>query len=91
MWPAALGRIVAVAAVVGAGGVAGSPTQIVDAESGRLADLAVVAGLGLLGAGVVLAADQVLGVRRALSRRDSTDPPTPGPTTTAEPTTEVSA
>ncbi len=88
LWPAALGRIVAVAAVVGAGAwwVA---DQLVDAGSGRLADLAVVAGIGLVGTGLILVADQLLGVRRALSRRDPTATLEPGPTTTAEPTSEV--
>ncbi len=90
LWPAALGRIVAVAAVVGAGAwwVA---DQLVDAGSGRLADLAVVAGIGLVGTGLILVADQLLGVRRALSRRDPTATLEPGPTTTAEPTSEVGA
>ena len=90
LWPAALGRVVAVSSVVGlaAWWAAG---QLVDADSGRAADLVVVAGLGLAGAGLIFAADQLLGVRRALSRRQSVTPATPDPTTTAEPTTEVGA
>jgi putative peptidoglycan lipid II flippase len=91
LWPAALGRVVAVATVVGAG-VWWAADQLVDERSGRLADLAVVAVLGLVGAGMILAADQALGVRRALSRRDPTAAAaTPSPTTTAEPTSEVGA
>jgi putative peptidoglycan lipid II flippase len=90
LWPAALGRIVAVASIVGVAAwwVA---DQLVDADSGRGLDLVVVAGLGAVGAGLILLGDQVAGVRRALSRREMTDPPAPGPTTTAEPTSEVGA
>jgi putative peptidoglycan lipid II flippase len=88
--PAALGRIVAVATIVAVGAwwVA---DQLVDADSGRGLDLLVVAGLGAVGAGLILVGDHVVGVRRALSRRELTDPPAPGPTTTAEPTSEVGA
>jgi putative peptidoglycan lipid II flippase len=90
LWPAALGRIVAVSSAVGVG-VWWAAERLVDADSSRAADLVVVAGLALVGGGLILAADQVLGVRRALSRRQSVAPATPGPTTTAEPTTEVGA
>jgi putative peptidoglycan lipid II flippase len=90
LWPAALGRIVAVSSAVGLA-VWWAADRLVDADSSRAADLAVVAGLGLVGTGLILAADQVLGVRRALSPRQSEAPATPGPTTTAEPTTEVGA
>jgi putative peptidoglycan lipid II flippase len=90
LWPAALGRIVAVSSAVGLA-MWWAADQLVDADSGRAADLVVVAGLGLVGAGLILGADQVLGVRRALSRRHPVAPATPGPTTTAEPTTEVGA
>jgi putative peptidoglycan lipid II flippase len=90
LWPAALGRIVAVSSAVGLA-VWWAAERLVDADSGRAADLVVVAGLALVGGGLILAADQVLGVRRALSQRQSVAPATPGPTTTAEPTTEVGA
>jgi putative peptidoglycan lipid II flippase len=90
LWPAALGRIVAVSSAVGVA-VWWAADRLVDADSSRAADLAVVAGLGLVGTGLILAADRVLGVRRALSPRQSVAPATPGPTTTAEPTTEVGA
>jgi putative peptidoglycan lipid II flippase len=90
LWPAALGRIVAVSSAVGLA-VWWAAERLVDADSGRAADLVVVAGLALVGGGLILAADQVLGVRRALSQRQSVAPTTPGPTTTAEPTTEVGA
>jgi putative peptidoglycan lipid II flippase len=90
LWPAAFGRIVAASSVVGlaAWWVA---DRLVDADSSRVADLAVVAGVGLAGAGAILALDRLLGVRGALSHRQSVPPATPGPTTTAEPTTEVGA
>jgi putative peptidoglycan lipid II flippase len=70
LWPAALGRVVAVSAAVGAGAWAVSGAVLGD-DPGRLADLAVVAGLGLVGAGVVLAGYRVLGVREALTTRQS--------------------
>jgi putative peptidoglycan lipid II flippase len=90
LWPAALGRIVAVSALVGVAAWWVADT-LVDATSAWLADLAVVAGLGLLGTGLILAGDHLLGVRRALSRREGTPSPDAGPTTTAEPTSEVGA
>jgi uncharacterized membrane protein YhiD involved in acid resistance len=70
LWPAALGRVVAVSAAVGVGAWAVSGAVLGD-DPGRLADLAVVAGLGLVGAGVVLAGYLVLGVREALTTRQS--------------------
>ena len=90
LWPAAIGRIVAVSGVVGLAAW-WAADRLVDAGSSRVADLAVVAGLGLVGAGLILAAYQVLGVRRALSDREPAVPPAPGPSTTAEPTSEVGA
>jgi putative peptidoglycan lipid II flippase len=77
--PAALGRILAVGVVVGGAAWAVSGALLGD-DPARLADLAVVAGVGLLGAGLVLAAYQVLGVRRALTTRESV----PGPAAPAE-------
>jgi hypothetical protein len=74
LWPAALGRILAVGVVAGGGAWALSGALLGDDPS-RLADLAVVAGVGLLGAGLVLVAYQLLGVRRALTTRESVAAP----------------
>jgi len=68
LWPAGLGRVAAVSALVGLGAWATS-RALVDAESGKLADLAVVAGLGLAGAGIVALGYRVVGVHRVLSER----------------------
>ncbi len=68
--PAALGRVVAISVAVGAAAWAVSGALLGD-DSGRLADAAVVAGLGVVGAGVVLGAYRVLGVRSALTQRES--------------------
>jgi putative peptidoglycan lipid II flippase len=74
LWPAALGRIVAVSALSGtAAWVAAG--ALVDAGSARLVNLVVVSGLGLAGAGAVLVGYRVLGVRRALSDRIPVSPP----------------
>jgi hypothetical protein len=70
LWPAALGRVVAVSAAVGVAAWAVSGAVLGD-DSARLADLAVVAGLGLTGAGLVLVGYRVLGVRAALTTRQS--------------------
>ncbi len=74
LWPAALGRIVAVSAVVGTAAwvTAGA---LLDEASARLVTLVVVGGLGLAGAGAVLVGYRVLGVRRALSDRVPVAPP----------------
>ncbi|HEX5365163.1 MAG TPA: lipid II flippase MurJ [Acidimicrobiales bacterium] len=88
--PAALGRVVAVATVVGvAAWLAG---RQLTAGGGRITDLAVVVGAGLVGAALVVAGDEVLGVRRALSTRAG-QPATAGddPAAVAEPPTEVGA
>ena len=74
LWPAAVGRIVVVSALVGtvvwvAAGV------LVDGASARLVNLVVVSGLGLAGAGAVLVGYRLLGVRRALSDRVPVAPP----------------
>jgi putative peptidoglycan lipid II flippase len=73
--PAALGRVVAVGAVVGVAAWAASGALLGD-DPTRLADAAVVAGVGLAGAGAVLVAYRLLGVPAALSTRA----PVPGPT-----------
>jgi putative peptidoglycan lipid II flippase len=73
--PAALGRVVAVGAVVGVAAWAASGALLGDDPS-RLADAVVVAGVGLAGAGAVLVAYRLLGVPAALSTRA----PVPGPT-----------
>jgi putative peptidoglycan lipid II flippase len=74
LWPAALGRVLAVGVVVGGAGWAASGALLGD-DPRRLADLAVVVGVGLVGAGLVLVAYQVLGVRRALTTRESVPAP----------------
>ena len=50
----------------------------------RLADLAVVLGVGLVGAGLVLVAYQLLGVRRALTTRESVPAPPESASASAE-------
>jgi putative peptidoglycan lipid II flippase len=73
LWPAALGRMSLVSAAVGVGAwFVGRAT--LDAGSGRLANVAVVAVLGVVGGGLVLAGYQVLGVRASLSERTSVPP-----------------
>jgi putative peptidoglycan lipid II flippase len=74
LWPAALGRIVAVSALAGTAAwvTAGA---LLDGASARLVNLVVVSGLGLAGAGAVLVGYRVLGVRRALSDRVPVPPP----------------
>jgi putative peptidoglycan lipid II flippase len=74
LWPAALGRVVATSAVVGlTTWVAGR--TLVDGDTTRLVNLATVAGLGLVGAALVVLGYRVLGVRRALSERTAVAPP----------------
>jgi hypothetical protein len=70
LWPAAIGRVLAVSVAAGVGAWAVSGAVLGD-DPGRLADLAVVAGLGLIGAGLVLVGYRVLGVREALTTRQS--------------------
>jgi hypothetical protein len=60
--------VVAVATVVGLAAWAAG-RALVDADSGRLADLAVVAGLGLAGAGLVVLGYRLVGLRGVLSER----------------------
>jgi hypothetical protein len=74
LWPAALGRIVVVAALVGTA-VWIAAGALLDGASARLVNLVVVSGLGLAGAGAVLVGYRVLGVRRALSTRVPVPPP----------------
>jgi putative peptidoglycan lipid II flippase len=70
LWPAALGRVVAVAAAVGAGAW-WAGRSLLDGVSGRLGTVAVLAGLGLAGAAAVALGYRLLGVRAALSARAS--------------------
>jgi putative peptidoglycan lipid II flippase len=84
--PAALGRVLAVGATVGLAVWAASGALLGDDPS-RLADAAVVAGLGLAGAGAVLVAYRLLGVPAALSTRT----PVPAPTGASGATPEVVA
>jgi putative peptidoglycan lipid II flippase len=80
LWPAALGRIVAVSALVGTAAWV-TARALLDAGSARLVNLVVVSGLGLAGAGAVLVGYRVLGVRRALSDRVPAAPPAAGVST----------
>jgi putative peptidoglycan lipid II flippase len=73
LWPAALGRMSLVSAAVGVGAWFVS-RAVLDAGSPRLTNLAVVAVLGVVGGGLVLAGYQVLGVRASLSERTSVPP-----------------
>jgi putative peptidoglycan lipid II flippase len=68
LWPAALGRVVAVSAVVGAGAWAVG-RWVLDDDPRRLEDAVVVAGLGLAGAGLVALGYRCVGVRRTLTER----------------------
>jgi putative peptidoglycan lipid II flippase len=70
LWPAALGRVVAVSVAAGLAVWAVGGALLGD-DPGRLADIAVVAGTGLAGAALVLAGYRVLGVRSALTTRQS--------------------
>ncbi|MBN2624274.1 MAG: hypothetical protein JXA83_12930, partial [Acidimicrobiales bacterium] len=74
LWPAAIGRVVAISVVVGLAGWAVS-SALLDAGSARLANLGVLAGLGLAGAGAVVLGYRLLGVRRDLTVRDTVPPP----------------
>jgi putative peptidoglycan lipid II flippase len=78
LWPAGLARIAAVSAVVGLGTWAVG-RAVLDASSSRAANLVVVAGLGLLGAGLVVVGYRVLGVRSALSVRTPVPPAADAP------------
>ena len=85
--PAALGRVVAVAAAVGlAAWLAGR--ALTGDDPSRITDLGVVIGLGVAGAGAVLAGDRLLGVPAALTERRS-GATAADPSTAAEPATEV--
>jgi peptidoglycan biosynthesis protein MviN/MurJ (putative lipid II flippase) len=68
LWPAALGRVVAVSTLAGLAAWWASEV-LLDAESGRIVTLAVLGALGLAGAGIVLGGYRLLGVRAALSER----------------------
>ena len=74
LWPAALGRIVAVSGLAGTAAWVAA-RSLLDGGSARLVNLAVVSALGLAGAGVVFVGYRVLGVRRALSDRVPVAPP----------------
>jgi putative peptidoglycan lipid II flippase len=78
LWPAGLGRVVVVSAATGLAAWAVSGA-LLDAGSSRGANLAVVAGLGLAGAGLVLVGYRALGVRAALSVRTPAPPAADAP------------
>ena len=91
LWPAALGRIVAVSAVVGAGGVVVAD-QLVDADvgpAGRPGGRRRPRARGRRAGPRRPTSCSACGARSAGVTRPQ--PRTPGPTTTAEPTTEVGA
>ena len=73
LWPAALGRMALVAAVVGLAAWAAAGA-LVDAGSPRVANVALVVGGGVVGAGLVLLGYRLLGVPGALSRRTPVPP-----------------
>jgi hypothetical protein len=66
--PAALGRVVLVAAVVGLAAWA-VQRALLDGEPGRLADLVGVSVIALAGGALVLAGYRLLGVHGSLSTR----------------------
>ncbi|HET6954735.1 MAG TPA: lipid II flippase MurJ [Acidimicrobiales bacterium] len=72
--PAALGRVIAVSAVVGSGAWLAGGALLGD-DPAWLADVVVVGVLGLAGAGAVLAGYRIFGVRAALSTRTSVPRP----------------
>ena len=74
LWPAALGRIVAVSGLAGSAAWVAAQS-LLDGGSARLLDLVVVSALGLAGAGAVFVGYRILGVRRALSDRVPVAPP----------------
>jgi putative peptidoglycan lipid II flippase len=74
LWPAAIGRVVAVSAVAGTA-IWAVGRAAVDADTGRLVNLGVVGGLAVVGAGLVVAGYRVLGVRGALTERTPVAPP----------------
>jgi putative peptidoglycan lipid II flippase len=76
--PAALGRIGLVSAVVGVGGWAASEA-VLGEDPGRLAALATVMAIAVIGAGAVVAGYRLLGVPGALSTREPGDAPTAPP------------
>jgi putative peptidoglycan lipid II flippase len=75
LWPAAAGRVVAVSAVVGLAGWAVG-RAVTDGGTPWLVDAVVVVGVGLVGAGLIVVAYRLLGVRDALSTRSHV-PPSP--------------
>jgi putative peptidoglycan lipid II flippase len=79
LWPPVLARIVAVGVTAGVV-VWLAAGAILPDDPRRIADAAVVAGLGLVGAGLVLAGYRITGVRRALTTRQSV----PGPAAPAD-------
>jgi putative peptidoglycan lipid II flippase len=97
LWPAALGRVVAVSAVAGLGAWWAS-RALLDAGSSRPETLVALVVLGLAGTGVVVGGYRLLGVRGALTERTGTPPGTrgtpgtpPGPPGTAPGGAEVVA
>jgi putative peptidoglycan lipid II flippase len=66
--PAAFGRVVAIAVVVG-GAAWLAQRWLLPPDPSRIADLAVVAGVGLAGGGLVMAGYRLLGVNGSLSTR----------------------
>src|SRR5690606_11322808 len=73
LWPAAAGRVAAVSAAVGLAAWAAG-RALVGGETAQLPNLAAVAGIGLVGAGLVIAGYRLTGVRAALTERTPTPP-----------------
>jgi putative peptidoglycan lipid II flippase len=68
LWPAGIGRMVTVSGIAGVG-VWALSRSLLDATSSRAMHALVVVALVVAGGAVVLAGDQLLGVRAALTRR----------------------
>ncbi|MFO7280439.1 MAG: lipid II flippase MurJ [Thermoanaerobacterales bacterium] len=73
LWPAAIGRVTAVSAVVGLGAWAAG-RALVGGETGQLPNLAAVAGIGVVGAALVVAGYRLTRVRAALTERTPVPP-----------------
>jgi putative peptidoglycan lipid II flippase len=68
LFPAALARVVGISAVVGVAGWA-AQRALLSEDASRLAELVVVGGVGIAGAGLVVAGYRLLGVTGSLTAR----------------------
>ena len=78
LWPPVLARIIAVGVTAGVL-VWLAAGAILPDDPRKIADAAVVAALGLIGAGLVLAGYRITGVRQALTTRESVPGPAAAP------------